>query len=159
MLPSRALAEAPERIGMRVTMVQLGAHADLAPRMEKLGLTSPSRIPALLHISANPGCSQSSLAEFTGLSRASAMIMASQLEKAKLIDRKSADARTNALYLTPRGEAVLEKVIAETALNEELIFGCLNKEEREFLLRTLEKIIGHIERTRTSGRRHSVRAP
>ena len=73
MPPSLVLGEGPERIGLRVTMVQLAVYADLTPRLNALGLTSPSRMTALFHIRANPGCSQSELAEFTGLSRASAV--------------------------------------------------------------------------------------
>jgi DNA-binding MarR family transcriptional regulator len=154
MPPAQALAEAPDRLGMRVTFVYLAAYADLTKRMERLGLSSPSRIPALFHISAHPGCSQSALARFTGLSRASAMTMTNQLEGAGLIERRDANGRTNALYLTERGKAVLEEIVEETAANEQLIFGSLTKEEREAIKAALEKVILHVEarRGRSGGR-------
>ena len=101
MPPAAVLREAPERLGLRVTMMQLAIYADLTPRFAALGLTSPSRMTALLHIKAHPGCSQSELAQFTGLSRTSAMTMVEQLERAGFVERRAgANARTNALMLT-----------------------------------------------------------
>jgi DNA-binding MarR family transcriptional regulator len=150
MPPSRVLAEAPERLGLRVTMLQLAVYADLAPRLTRLGLSSPSRMTALLHIRAHPGCSQSELAEYTGLSRASAATMVGQLETAGLVTRESgANARTNALFLTATGETVIERSHEQTAINEALIFGALSRAERETLLRLLEKVILDVERKRT----------
>jgi DNA-binding MarR family transcriptional regulator len=149
MPPSPVLGEGPERIGLRVTMVQLAVYADLTPRLNALGLTSPSRMTALFHIRANPGSSQSELAEFTGLSRASAVTMVDQLEQTGLVERRSgADARTNALFITPGGEEAVARATEETRINEELIFGTLSTEERTTLLRLLEKVIAHVEAVR-----------
>src|SRR3982750_3041556 len=89
MPPALVLEEGPERIGLRVTMVQLAIYADLTPRLNNLGLTSPSRMTALLPIRANPGCSQSELAEYTGLSRASAVTMVDQLQATGLVERRA----------------------------------------------------------------------
>jgi DNA-binding MarR family transcriptional regulator len=150
MPPSLVLAEGPERVGLRVTMVQLAVYADLTPRLNALGLTSPSRMTALFHIRANPGCSQSELAEFTGLSRASAVTMVDQLEKTGLVERRAgADARTNALFITEAGEDAVGKAAEQTRINEELIFGPLDANERATLARLLEKVIANIERSRT----------
>jgi DNA-binding MarR family transcriptional regulator len=149
MPPSIVLSEAPERIGLHVTMVQLAIYADLTPRLNALGLTSPSRMTALFHIRANPGCSQSELAEFTGLSRPSAVTMVDQLEKTGLVERRAgADARTNALYITEDGEEAVGRSAEQTRTNEELIFGGLCTEERSVLLALLKKVIGHVEETR-----------
>jgi DNA-binding MarR family transcriptional regulator len=150
MPPPIALAESPERIGLRLVMVYLALYADLTPRLSALGLTSPSRLTALRHIAARPGCSQSELADLTGLSRVGAMTMVDQLEKAQIVERRAgANARTNALYLTERGRAVIEKANEQTAINDELIFGVLTREERRSLLHILEKVIHHVEETRT----------
>ena len=152
MPPSLVLGEGPERIGLRVTMVQLAVYADLTPRLNALGLTSPSRMTALFHIRANPGCSQSELAEFTGLSRASAVTMVDQLELTGLVERRAgADARTNALFITPAGEEAVARATEETRINEELIFGTLSADERSALLRLLEKVIAHVEDFRAEG--------
>ena len=142
--PTAVLYEYPERLGLRVTMLQIAIYADLTPRLNELGLTSPSRMTALSHISATPGCSQSELGLFTGLSRASAMTMVDQLERAGLIVRSAAtDARVNALYLTERGEAALTEARARTAINEENIFGGLSAAERATLKQLLDKVITH----------------
>jgi len=146
MPPSLVLEESPDRIGLRVTMVQLAIYADLTPRLNALGLTSPSRMTALFHIRAKPGSSQSELAEYTGLSRASAVTMVDQLEIAGLVERRAgANARTNALFITEAGENAVGKSSEQTRVNEELIFGSLSAEERGTLRALLEKVISNIE--------------
>jgi DNA-binding MarR family transcriptional regulator len=150
MPPARALNEGHERIGLRVTMVQLAVYADLTPRLNRLGLTSPNRMTALLHIRANPGCSQSELAQFTGLSRASAVTMVDQLGENGLVERRAgADARTNALFITEAGETAVARSVEQTEINEELIFGPLSAEQRLTLCRLLDQVITHVEETRT----------
>ena len=109
MPPPALLDESPHRLGLRVTMVQTAVYADLVPRYVPLGLTSPSRATALNHIAANPGCNQTELGTYTGVSRASTMTMVNQLEEAGLIERRSeaGDARMNSLFVTQRGEDVI----------------------------------------------------
>jgi DNA-binding MarR family transcriptional regulator len=149
MPPSLVLGEGPERLGLYVTMVQLAVYADLTPRLNQLGLTSPSRMTALFHIRANPGCSQRELAEFTGLSRASAVTMVDQLEKTGLVERRAgADARTNALFITGAGEIAVGGAVEATRINEDLVFGFLSAEERGSLRALLEKVISRIEKAR-----------
>ena len=156
MPPSLVLGEGPERLGLRVTMVQLAVYADLTPRLNALGLTSPSRMTALFHIRANPGCSQSELAEFTGLSRASAVTMVDQLEKSGLVQRRpGADARTNALFITEAGEGAVAGATDVTRINEDLIFGFLSAEERGTLRALLEKVISRVEEKRLEGNNSS----
>lgn len=146
MPPAKVLVEYPRRLGLRVTMVQLAIYADLIPRLSELGLTSPNRMTALLHVQANPGCSQSELAEFTGLSRASTMTMVDQLEQAGLVDRQAGpDARTNALFLTDAGRAAAERAVEQTSVNEDLIFASLSEGERQQLGDLLEKVIIHVD--------------
>ena len=150
MPPSLVLKESPDRLGLRVTLVQVAVYADLTPRLNGLGLTSPSRLTALSHIRATPGCSQSELAEYTGLSRASAVTMVDQLEATGLVERRAGtDARTNALFITPAGEEAVAQAIELTRVNEELIFGILSSEERAALAELLEKVIAHVEVMRT----------
>jgi DNA-binding MarR family transcriptional regulator len=150
MPPAEALGEAPERLGLRVTMLQLAIYADLSPRLTELGLTSPSRMTALLHINAHSGCSQSELAQFTGLSRTGAATMVEQLEQAGFVERKAgANARTNALFLTRPGRAAMEQAVRESAINEELIFGIFSPEERATLRDLLDRAIHHVEAKRS----------
>jgi DNA-binding MarR family transcriptional regulator len=150
MPPAEALREAPVRLGLRVTMLQLAIYADLSPRFTRIGLTSPSRMTALLHINAHAGCSQSELAQFTGLSRTSAATMVEQLEQAGFVERRAgANARTNALFLTDAGRAAMEQAIGESAINEEQIFGIFSPEERGALLQLLERAIFHVEAMRS----------
>jgi DNA-binding MarR family transcriptional regulator len=150
MPPSLVLKESPDRLGLRVTMVQVAVFADLTPRLNVLGLTSPSRMTALFHIRANPGCSQSELAEYTGLSRASGVTMVDQLESNGLVERRAGtDARTNALFITAGGEDAVARAAEQTRINEELIFGVLSPGERATLAQLLEKIIANVELMRT----------
>jgi DNA-binding MarR family transcriptional regulator len=150
MPPSLVLKESPDRLGLRVTLVQVAVFADLTPRLNALGLTSPSRLTGLSHIRATPGCSQSELAEYTGLSRASAVTMVDQLEATGLVERRAGmDARTNALFITPAGEEAVAQAYGQTEVNEELIFGVLSSAERSALAQLLEKVIANVELMRT----------
>lgn len=152
MPPAEALREAPVRLGLRVTMLQLAIYADLTPRLTRLGLTSPSRMTALLHINARSGCSQSDLAQSTGLSRTGAATMVEQLEQAGFVERRAgANARTNALYLTEAGRAAMEQAVEQSHVNEELIFGIFSPDERQALMRLLERAIHHVEAMRSGG--------
>ncbi|MGH6617805.1 MarR family winged helix-turn-helix transcriptional regulator [Sphingomonas sp.] len=144
MPPIAVLRESPDRLGLRITMVQIAVYSHLAPELAELGLTSPSRLTALNHINANPGCNQSDLATFTGLSRASVKTMIDQLEHAGLVDRLgSEDARMNALHLTGQGRVALASALERTAINEEKIFGELSPAEQATLKQLLEKVIRH----------------
>lgn len=150
MPPPRVLRESPRRLGLRVTMVQIAVYADLAPRLGALGLSSPSRMTALFHIHAHPGCSQSELAQFTGLSRASTVTMVDQLEETGLVERRpGGDGRTNALFLTEAGAVAMKDAGEQSAINESLIFGALSNEEREQLSKLLEKVIEHVDARRS----------
>jgi DNA-binding MarR family transcriptional regulator len=105
---------------------------------------------ALLHINAHSGCSQSELAQFTGLSRTGAATMVEQLEQAGFVERKAgANARTNALFLTRPGRAAMEQAVRESAINEELIFGIFSPEERATLRDLLDRAIHHVEAKRS----------
>jgi DNA-binding MarR family transcriptional regulator len=149
MPPSLVLQESPERIGLRVTLVQLAVAADLVPRLNLLGLTSPSRMTALFHIRANPGCSQSELAIYTGLSRVSAVTMVDQLEATGLVERRAGtNARTNALFITEAGEDAVARSAEQTLINEDRIFGILSPAERDTLRQLLEKVIANVESLR-----------
>lgn len=144
MPPMAILAESPSRLGLRVSMVQIAVFADLIPRLNTLGITSPSRMTALLHIAATPGCSQTDLAVYTGLSRASAMTMADQLENAGFIERRGGkDARANALFLTPAGASILVEAKRQSAINESRLFDVLSEDERTTLKTLLERVIAN----------------
>jgi len=149
MPPVRILAEAPTRLGLHVTMVQLAVYADLTPRLRQIGVTSPSRRTALAHIAGTPGCTQSELAHYTGLSRAAAMTMVDQLEAAGFVKRRAGqDGRSNALHVTDAGRRAMEAIEAETTVSEEAVFGCLAPEERDTLRALLERVIRHVAANR-----------
>lgn len=145
MPPIGILRESPERLGLHVTMVQLAVYADLTPRLTRIGITSPSRRTALAHIAAHPGCTQSELALYTGLSRAAAMTMVDQLQASGLVERRAGqDGRSNALHLTGAGRRALKTIEVESAASEDEIFGCLSPEERHALRTLLEKVIRNV---------------
>lgn len=146
MPPLALLEEVPDNLGLRVTMLQLAIFADLTPKFEKLGLTHPSRMTALGHIAANPGCSQSNLATFVGLSRASVMNIVNQLDFAGFVERRPGEnGRTNALFLTPKGRDALNIAHRIAQENEHSFFDVLNKEEKQIFGNMLNNILRHIE--------------
>jgi DNA-binding MarR family transcriptional regulator len=103
---------------------------------------SPARMTALSYIGSHPGINQSTLAEFLGITRASAAKLIDSLESRHLIERRrvEGDRRSHALALTPEGHKELRALDEKTMLYEKAIASNLSPEERTTLLRLITKI-------------------
>ena len=71
----------------------------------------PAEFNVLALIAENPGRKQSEIASALGIQRANFVVLVNELENRRLTERRSApnDRRSNALYLTPAGESLLEE--------------------------------------------------
>ncbi len=103
---------------------------------------TPPRFTALVIIGANPGLSQSVLAQVLGIARSGAMLMADYLEGRGLVERRRrpGDARAWGLYLTRGGQQFVERVKGRVLDYDYRVAGKITPKERRQLLRLLEKL-------------------
>jgi DNA-binding MarR family transcriptional regulator len=103
---------------------------------------TPPRFTALVIIGANPGLSQSVLGQVLGIARSGAMLMTDFLEARGLVERRrrAGDARAWGLYLTRRGQQLVERIKARVLQHEQRIVGKMSPQERRQLVRLLEKL-------------------
>jgi len=136
----RALAQGalPGLLGYRLRLAQQAVFRDFAASVHGL---SPGRVGLLVYVHANPGVTQSRLAEAVERDRSTMVGVLDQLETRGLIDRRRGlDRRTNGLWLTPAGRALLARALRAIARHERRISAKLTPAERRQLLRLLGKI-------------------
>jgi DNA-binding MarR family transcriptional regulator len=97
-------------------------------------------IPALLK--AHPALSQTELAELMGVERMTAGVQVAACIRAGLVRRKASesDARKYSLFVTPKGEANLRRLVELIPQHEQVMFGRLSGAERGTLYRLLRKL-------------------
>ena len=107
---------------------------------EDLNLTA-LQFAALKGIEKSPGIEQISLARSIAIDRQTASNVLGRLEKRGLIRKHDKDKRTKALFLTPKGEAIIRAMAGRTEKIDELILSPLNKAERAHFLDTLLRLV------------------
>src|SRR5579859_3498135 len=103
---------------------------------------TPPRFTALVIVGANPGISQSVLANVLGIARSGAMLLTNWFEARGLIERRRRpnDGRAWGLHLTRRGEHLVERLKADVLRLDLKRAKHLSGRERRELLRLLEKL-------------------
>ena len=130
----------PDLLGYRLRLAQQAVFRDFAASVQGL---SPGRVGLLIYIDANPGVTQSRLAEAAERDRSTMVGVLDQLEARGLIERRrGADRRTNGLWLTRAGGALLARALRGIARHEQRIASQLTLAERRLLLKLLGKISG-----------------
>lgn len=131
----------PGLLGYRLRLAQQSVFRDFAATVEGL---SPGRVGILTLIEANPGVTQSRLARTVDLDRSTMVGVLNTLEERKLVERRrgAADRRTNSLWLTRRGRALLAGAKKKIAVHERRIASRLSAAERARLIRLLAKLQG-----------------
>ena len=125
-------------LGYRLRLAQQAVFRDFAASVHGL---SPGRVGLLITIDANPGITQSRLAESASRDRSTMVGVLDQLEARGLIERRrGSDRRTNGLWLTRAGRALLGRALREIARHERRIGARLTAAERRQLLALLGKI-------------------
>jgi DNA-binding MarR family transcriptional regulator len=126
-------------LGYQLRRASLVTLAALGEAFEGLGLR-PTEAIMIRFVEANPGCNQAEIGRALGVKRTNLVPVVAGLVEAGLIDRRSADGRTHALYLTDDG-ARMHQRIAKTALEvESHFFGHIDDATREVMLRALRSI-------------------
>lgn len=125
-------------LGYRLRLAQQAVFADFAASVA--GIT-PGRVGVLALVDANPGITQSRLAEAVRRDRSTLVGVLDDLEARDLVERRRGeDRRTNGLWLTPAGRRFLATTLRRIALHERRIAARLTRAERAELLRLLAKL-------------------
>lgn len=128
----------PELLGYRLRLAQQAVFRDFAASVQGL---SPGRVGLLILIDANPGVTQSRLAEAASRDRSTMVGVVDQLEGRGLIERRrGSDRRTNGLWLTRPGRVLLGRALRAIARHERRIASAMSAAERRQLLGLLGKI-------------------
>lgn len=128
----------PGLLGYRLRLAQQAVFRDFAGSVQGL---SPGRVGLLIYIDANPGVTQSRLAEAVERDRSTMVGVLDQLEARGLIERRRGhDRRTNGLRLTRSGGTLLARALRGITRHEKRIGARLSAAERRQLLELLGKI-------------------
>ncbi len=98
---------------------------------------------ALMFVADVPGIEQWRLAEAIGIDRNSASLLADQLEKKGLIERRinGADRRARELHVTTKGKRAIVRLRPKVRASNERILAPLSTSERTLLIDLLVKLI------------------
>jgi len=140
-VPGIDYAELDTMFGYALKRAQVAAFEAFSRATSVAGITPP-RFTALVILRTNPGISQSVLGDVLGTARSGAMLLTDWLEGRGLAERRHRpdDGRAWGLYLTAKGERVLEKMRRSVRLHDQRFAARLPKRERERLLKLLEQL-------------------
>jgi DNA-binding MarR family transcriptional regulator len=130
----------PQLIGYRLRLAQQAVFRDFA---SSVGEVSPGHAGILLLVEANPGVAQGRLAQAVRLDRSTMVGVVDTLEERSLIERRrGTDRRSNGLWLTTPGRALVTRLKRRIEAHERRVAAHLGAAERAELLRLLEKLAG-----------------
>jgi DNA-binding MarR family transcriptional regulator len=130
----------PGLLGYRLRLAQQAVFRDFARAIPE---ASPGRAGILFLIEANPGVTQSRLAQAVGLDRSTMVGVLHKLEQGELVERRrGADRRTNGLWLTRAGRTLAASLKQRIRVHERRVAARLSAAERAQLVALLEKLAG-----------------
>ena len=128
----------PGLLGYRLRLAQQAVFRDFGASVSDL---PPGRVGILLLIEANPGVTQSRLAQAVGLDRSTLVGVLHALQARQLLERRRGeDRRTNGLWLTRAGRTLVAGLKRRIRAHERRVAAGLTAGEREQLLALLEKL-------------------
>lgn len=104
---------------------------------------TPIQYCVLRILQEHPGIDQVTLAKFCALDTSTAADLAVRLEERGLVRRMTAtkSKRFRLLHLTPRGTALLKKLIPRSAVLASRLLQALNREEQKVFMQLLKKFV------------------
>ncbi len=131
----------PGLLGYQLRRGQTLVYAGFSARLARHGLTH-GQFGLLIVVGANPGSTQTALANVFGSNRSVIVRMIDKLEDAGLLARKAqqGDRRSNAIVLTDRGEAVLATLRVAVRTHEDRVAGHLSADELDTLMGLLVRL-------------------
>lgn len=135
----------PTLIGYQLRLTQLAVFNDFGNLIADHGI-SPGRFGVLVIIGANPGLTQSRLAEAAQLDRSTMVAVIDQLESRQLVERRAAanDRRSNALWLTEAGKQVVRTIKRRVKAHEASLAAALPAGEAARLTSMLRRLRSHL---------------
>ena len=125
-------------LGYRLRVAQQAVFRDFARAIPE---ASPGRAGILLLIDANPGVTQSRLAQAVGIDRSTMVGVLHALEARDLVERRRGeDRRTNGLWLDARRARLVASLKQRIRVHERRVASRLSAAERAQLLQLLEKL-------------------
>lgn len=138
--PAPALGLLPGLIGYQLRLAQRAIFADFAETVGD-GNISPGLFGILVIVEANAGLTQQALADAAYLDRSTMVTVLDKLEDRGFVERRAADRRSNGLYLTSAGNALLRRLKRKVAQHERRVVKNLSVREREQLVELLQRIL------------------
>jgi DNA-binding MarR family transcriptional regulator len=135
-----SLGVLPGLVGYQLRLAQRAIFADFAETVGAGGV-SPGLFGVLVLIEANPGLKQQRLAEAAHLDRSSLVPVIDKLEARGLVERRAADRRSNGLYLTSAGTALVRSLKRRVQQHERRVVGGMSQREQRELTRLLGRIL------------------
>ena len=127
-------------LGYRLRVAQQAVFRDFARSIPE---ASPGRVGILLLIDANPGVTQSRLAQAVGIDRSTMVGVLHALQAQELIERRRGeDRRTNGLWITRTGRTLVASLKQRIRIHERRVASRLSAADRTQLLALLEKLGG-----------------
>jgi DNA-binding MarR family transcriptional regulator len=125
-------------LGYRLRVAQQAVFRDFARQIPD---ASPGHAGILLLIDANPGVTQSRLAQAVGIDRSTLVGVLHALQARDLVERRRGDdRRTNGLWLTRAGRTLASSLKQRIRVHERRVASALTSAERAQLLHLLEKL-------------------
>ena len=140
-VPGIDYAELDSMLGYALKRAQIAAFEAFSRATMGVGITPP-RFTALVILQTNPGITQSVLGEVLGTARSGAMMLADWLEGRGLAERRHRpdDGRAWGLYLTAKGERLLETLRRRVREQDQRFAARLTRTDQRKLLQFLEKL-------------------
>lgn len=129
-------------IGYRLRRAQVTVFQQFAAYFAEFGLT-PAEYTVLALIGANPGSKQTQIGDALGIQRANFVALIARLDQRGLTERHEAqgDRRSNALFLTAAGEALIRRANKVQAdFEAEIVERLGGTKSRDQLLALLRKL-------------------
>ena len=125
-------------LGYFLRRIQVWVFQDFLRKLSRVDIR-PAQYSVLAVIEANPGLSQSDLADFLGIERARLVRMLDRLERRGFANRRTSprDRRSHALYLTREGQKALKRIKTLAAQHEADLAERLGPENRRLMLEVL----------------------
>ncbi len=134
-------------VGPRIRLLRNALTARSVSAMAGFDMPTGS-MSVMALIAANPGCSQTDLAEHTGLNKSAIAGLVDNLEKRGLAERTTApgDRRRNVLKLTEKGLELTEEMQKAANAQEDDIRKALTERELKKFIEFLERSIAALEK-------------
>ncbi len=129
--------------GAAFLLSQLGGHSSRlwAERLARIGL-EPREVMLFRHVALAEGRTQRQLAFSIGLPPSRVVALVDRLEFRGLVERRTStrDRRARALHLTPKGQEMLERIMAVSAEHEAELTRGLEPAQRTLLIELLRDL-------------------